>query len=222
MMNIDAALHDIRSQLPASTKLLAVSKFQPLEKIQAAYDCGQRLFGESRAQELKEKQQTLPKDIEWHFIGHLQKNKIKYIAPFVSLIHSVDSAALLSEIDKEAAKCGRCIDCLLQVHIATEESKFGFSPAECMDYLEQGHWKNYRHVRLCGLMGMATFTDQTEQIRQEFSTLKQCFDQAKLHYFSHEDSFCELSMGMSEDFPLALEYGSTLVRVGSAIFGDRQ
>lgn len=221
-MNISENIQSIREKLPPQVKLIAVSKFQAIEKLQAAYQGGQRIFGESRALEMRDKHLQMPQDVEWHFIGHLQKNKIKYIAPFVSLIHAVDSAKLLKEIDKEAAKNNRVIDCLLQIHIAREEHKFGFSADELSSYLDSEDWKSLKNIRLVGLMGMATFTDNQEQIRQEFMQLKACFDQAKNGHFAQEDSFCELSIGMSDDYPIALDCGSTMVRIGSAIFGERQ
>ncbi len=221
-MNISENIQSIRKKLPPQVKLIAVSKFQAIEKLQAAYQGGQRIFGESRALEMRDKHLQMPQDVEWHFIGHLQKNKIKYIAPFVRLIHAVDSADLLKEIDKEAAKNHRIIDCLLQVHIAREEHKFGFSPDELSSYLESEDWKLLKNIRMVGLMGMATFTDNQEQISQEFMQLKTCFDSAKAKHFAQEDSFCELSIGMSDDYPIALACGSTMVRIGSAIFGERQ
>ncbi len=220
-MNIFERIQCIGEKLPEKVKLIAVSKFQAIEKLEAAYQGGQRIFGESRALEMKEKHEKLPKDIQWHFIGHLQKNKIKYIAPFVDLIHAVDSPELLAEINKEAFKNGRCIHCLLQVHIAQEEHKFGFSPEECLHYLECDTWKLLENIKIVGLMGMATFTDDEIQLRQEFSCLKQCFDKAKVTCFQHDENFCELSAGMSDDYPIALEYGSTMVRIGTAIFGER-
>ncbi len=220
-MSVSSSIQQIRQSLPSQVRLIAVSKFQPVEKLQEAYDCGQRLFGENRAQEMKMKHEALPADIEWHFIGHLQKNKIKYIVPFVSLIHSVDSPELLEAIDTEAARCGRTVPCLLEVHIASETSKFGFDPQGCLDYLAGGHWRQLSHVHLHGLMGMATFTDDSAQVEQEFKTLRKCFDTAKAAYFAEDAAFSELSMGMSEDYPIAVAQGSTLVRVGTAIFGPR-
>lgn len=221
-MHISERIQQILTSLPEKVRLIAVSKFQAIEKLQEAYQGGQRHFGESRALEMRDKHAQLPQDICWHFIGHLQKNKIKYIAPFVHLIHAVDSAELLAEINKEAAKNGRVIDCLLQIHIAREEHKFGFSVEECLSYLDGGAWKNLNNIRIVGLMGMATFTDDEQEIRLEFKTLKDCFEQAKCRYFAEDTSFCELSIGMSDDYPIALEYGSTLVRIGTAIFGERQ
>jgi pyridoxal phosphate enzyme (YggS family) len=198
-----------------------VSKFHPNESIIEAYEAGERIFGESKVQELCEKYDSLPKDIVWHFIGHLQTNKIKYLVPFVSLIHGVDSYKLLQEINKQAAKAGKVINCLLQVHIAQEDTKFGFSADELREVLSSGDWKNMENIRLCGLMGMATFTDNQNQVRAEFRSLKSLFDEVKADYFASEESFCEISMGMSDDHLLAIEEGSTMVRVGSSIFGHR-
>lgn len=221
-MNISERIQTIREKLPKNVNLVAVSKFQAIEKLQAAYEAGQRIFGESRALEMRDKHAQLPQDIAWHFIGHLQKNKIKYIAPFVKMIHAVDSPELLAEINKEAAKNARVIDCLLQVHIAQEEHKFGFSTEDCLSYLRSGEWKNLSNIRIVGLMGMATFTDDKQEIRSEFQSLRQCFDTAKKECFAQDDCFCELSIGMSDDYPIAIECGSTLVRIGTAIFGERE
>ncbi|MEI6556464.1 MAG: YggS family pyridoxal phosphate-dependent enzyme, partial [Paludibacter sp.] len=207
--------------IPPHVQLVCVSKFHPNESIIEAHETGERIFGESKVQELCTKHETLAKDIVWHFIGHLQTNKIKYLVPFVSLIHGVDSYKLLSEIDKQAAKVGRRVNCLLQVHIAREETKFGFSAEELLEMLSSGEWKELKYVQICGLMGMATYTENREQIRAEFRGLKTLFDKAKSIYFDSEPSFCELSMGMSDDFQLAIEEGSTLVRIGSSIFGHR-
>ena len=200
---------------------MAVSKFHPVERLQEAYDAGQRIFGESRAQELCAKQEVLPTDIEWHFIGHLQPNKVKYIAPLVSLIHAVDSAKLLREIEKQAAKANRCIDCLLQLHVAAEETKFGFTPDECRALLAEGEWKKMTHVRICGLMCMATNTDDEERIRQDFRAAARLFDESKDAYFADEPSFAIRSWGMSDDYPLATHEGSNMVRIGSRLFGIR-
>lgn len=189
--------------------------------IQEAYDGGQRIFGESHVQELQQKHDVLPQDIEWHFIGHLQTNKVKYIAPYVSLIHAVDSHRLLAEIDKQAAKCGRTIGCLLQIHVAQEETKFGFLPDELLEYLQQGEWRNLKNVRICGLMCMASNVDDEEQIASEFSTAETLFNRIKEEYFKDKDFFCEKSWGMSDDYTIAIQHGSTLVRIGSRIFGAR-
>lgn len=202
--------------------MVAVSKYHPAEAILEAYEGGQRLFGESKVQELVAKQEALPKDIEWHFIGHLQTNKVKYIAPFVSLIHGVDSMKLLCEINRQGERVGRVIPCLLQLHVAQEETKFGFTPDECTAMLDAGEWRKLPHVRLCGIMGMASHTDDTSRIRQEFGLLHRFFSQVREKFFSDREEFCEVSMGMSDDYPIAVEEGSTLVRVGSRIFGERE
>lgn len=202
-----------------AAKLIAVSKTKPNAKIQELYDLGQRAFGENRVQELVEKHETLPKDIEWHMIGHLQKNKVKYIAPFIHLIHSVDNLGLLQTIDKEAKKNNRVISVLLQMKIATEETKFGSDKEEVSSLIvESLHLDN---VKVCGVMGMATFTDDLEQVRSEFKTLKDSFSDFKTQYFSTNDDFAEVSMGMSGDYKIALEEGSTMIRVGSLLFGAR-
>ncbi|MCI5744336.1 YggS family pyridoxal phosphate-dependent enzyme [Phocaeicola faecicola] len=221
MTDIQLHLKEILAELPPQTRLVAVSKFHPAEAIREAYDMGQRIFGESKVQELTGKYESLPKDIEWHFIGHLQTNKVKYIAPFVSMIHAVDSFKLLCEIDKQAAKVNRVIPCLLEMHVAQEESKFGFTFEECRALLAEGEWKNLSHVSIAGIMGMASYTDDLHQIQQEFQSLSDFFKELKNSYFSGNSQFCELSMGMSHDYPEAVKRGSTLVRVGSKIFGDR-
>lgn len=221
MSNIGQNIDSIKGGLTEGVKLVAVSKYHPVEDLQAAYDAGQRIFGESHAQEVTAKEAVLPKDIEWHFIGHLQTNKVKYIAPFVSLIHSVDSLKLLKEIDKQAAKNGRVIDCLLQIHIAEEETKFGLAEEELVALLESEEYRSLKNIRIDGLMCMATNTDDEEQIRREFRQVKEIFDRTKNEYFSTSEHFSELSMGMSDDYHIAMEEGSTLVRVGSKIFGLR-
>ena len=218
---ISENLQQLKATLKPNVQLVAVSKFHPVEALQEAYDAGQRVFGESHVQELMAKEEVLPKDIEWHFIGHLQTNKVKYMAPFVSLIHAVDSLKLLKEIDKQAQKCERTIDVLLQIHVAKEETKFGFSPEEVKELLADGTWKDCRHVRIVGLMAMATNTENKEQIAQEFETVRQLFQDLKTSVFASEPSFKELSMGMSGDYLIAQEHGSTMVRVGSLIFGER-
>ncbi|MDR3653655.1 MAG: YggS family pyridoxal phosphate-dependent enzyme [Paludibacter sp.] len=220
-MSLQQNIQAIRVHIPPHVRLVCVSKFHPNEIVLEAYNCGERIFGESKVQEMCDKHETLPVDIFWHFIGHLQTNKIKYIVPFVDLIHGVDSYKLLVEIDKQAQKVGKIVDCLLQIHIAREETKFGFSAEELIDTLEQEAWKDLKNIRICGLMGMATYTDNREQIRAEFHGLKTLFDQLKTAYFSSEPAFCELSMGMSDDYQIAVEEGSTLVRIGSSIFGHR-
>ena len=221
MNDVAKNIAQIRATLPSHVRLVAVSKFHPAEMIREAYDAGQRIFGESRVQELLLKKPVLPDDIEWHFIGHLQTNKVKQIVPFISMIHSADSPKLLQEINKAAEHIDRKISCLLQIHIAREESKFGFSFEECREYLRSGAWRNLHFIRLCGVMGMATLTDDNEQIKSEFLSLRNFFNEIKNDYFSEDGSFCEISMGMSDDYPLAIEAGSTLVRIGSRIFGER-
>ena len=222
-MSIVKNLELIRSTLPTGVGLVCVSKFHPAAMIREAYVAGERMFGESRVQELCAKYEALQdlSDLQWHFIGHLQTNKVKYIVPFVHLIHGVDSPRLLHEINKEAVKAGREVNCLLQVHVAREETKFGFSPEELMEYMSEGVWRDYSGVRICGVMGMATNTDDEVQIKSDFAALRDVFTRLKEDYFPQDSSFCELSMGMSGDYPYALEYGATLVRIGSAIFGHR-
>ena len=218
-MSIKSEIERLCGELPEGVKLLAVSKFHPIEALQEAYDAGQRAFGESRPQELKQKQAVLPKDIEWHMIGHLQTNKIKYIAPYVHLIESLDSERLAEAIDKEAAKCGRTIDCLLEIHITAEESKSGWDYAELLAFVREGGFERLPNIRVRGVMGMATFTDDESVVRADFQRLAAC--KAELaQYFG--DEFDTLSMGMSDDYPIAIEYGSTEVRIGSTIFGARE
>lgn len=220
-MAISDKLNEVRATLIDGVELVAVSKYHPVSALQEAYDAGQRIFGESHVQELVGKYEALPKDIQWHFIGHLQTNKVKYMASFVSLVHSVDSYKLLKEIDKQATKCGRSINCLLQLHVAQEETKFGFTPDEVLDLLHQSEWRELKGVRIVGLMAMASNTDDDKQIEREFQSVKECFDRVKAEFFSHDDYFKEISMGMSGDYLLAMKHGSTLVRVGSMIFGNR-
>ena len=221
MSHIQEEIQAIKAGLPEGVRLVAVSKFHPIEALQDAYDGGPRIFGESKVQEMTQKYEALPKNIEWHFIGHLQTNKIKYMAPYVALIHGVDSYKLLAEINKQAAKAGRIIPCLLQIHIAQEETKFGFSTEECRAMLEEGQWRQLDHVQIAGVMGMATNTEDETQIRREFSTLSAFFQEIKEAYFKEVSSFKDISMGMSDDYPLAIEEGSTLIRIGSRIFGAR-
>lgn len=221
IMDIKAILNGIKAELPEKTRLVAVSKFHPAEAIKEAYDAGQRIFGESKVQELENKYNTLPKDIEWHFIGHLQTNKVKYIAPYISMIHAVDSFKLLTEINKQAAKAGRTIPCLLEIHIAQEETKFGFSPEECVEMLEKENWRDLKNISISGIMGMATNTDDETEIEKEFNTLETFFHELKSRFFADDERFKELSMGMSEDYHLAIKHGSTFVRIGSKIFGIR-
>ena len=217
-MSIESQIKRFQGELPAGVKLLAVSKFHPVEAIVEAYEAGQRAFGESRPQELKQKYEVLPHDIEWHMIGHLQTNKVKYIAPFVHLIESLDSERLAEEIERQAAKCDRVIDCLLEIHVTAEDSKSGWDYAELLEFVRRGGFKALPHIRLRGVMGMATFTDDEVVVRADFERLAAC--KAELaEYFGEE--FDTLSMGMSDDYRLAIEYGSTEVRIGSTIFGER-
>ena len=218
---IQENLNNVRATVPSNVTLIAVSKTKPVSDLQEAYDAGQRIFGENKALEMRDKYQELPKDIQWHFIGHLQTNKIKYIAPFVTLIHAVDSLSLLEAVNKEAAKNNRIIDCLLQFHIAQEETKFGLDIEEAKSLLESEIYKNLKNIRICGVMGMATFTEDVVQVRNEFKNLKNIFETLKENYFKGNDSFKEISMGMSDDYPIAIEEGTTMVRVGSKIFGAR-
>jgi hypothetical protein len=211
----------IKESLKPGVTLDAVSKTKPPELVIEAYNAGQRVFGENKVQEMVEKYNVLPKDIEWHLIGHLQTNKVKYIAPFVHLIHSIDSLKLLSVINSEAIRNNRIINCLLQLKIAREETKFGFSITDAEKLLSSQEYKTLKNVRICGLMGMATFTEDLEQVRLEFRQLKIYFDFIRQKYFSDTSYFKEISMGMSDDYPIAVEEGSTMVRVGSKIFGER-
>ncbi len=221
MNSIAQNISQIQKSIPRDVTLICVSKFHSVEAIQKAYDSGERNFGESRVQELQVKQPQLPCDIQWHFIGHLQTNKIKYIAPYVSLIHSVDSFKLLKAINKEGKKNNRKIACLLQVHIAKEESKFGFSEEELTNILSSDEMKELHHIEIKGLMGMATFTDNQQQVASEFTQLAQLYSTIKKRFFSQQPSFKELSMGMSNDYLLAIEKGSTMIRIGTTIFGKR-
>lgn len=214
-------LNIVRATVPSNVTLIAVSKTKPVSDLQEAYDAGQRIFGENKALEMRDKHQVLPEDIKWHFIGHLQTNKIKYIAPFVTLIHAIDSLSLLEAVNKEAVKNNRIIDCLLQFHIAQEDTKFGLDIEEAKALLESDSFKNLKNINICGVMGMATFTDNAAQVRCEFKSLKNIFDALKEEYFKDNDSFKEISMGMSDDYPIAIEEGATMVRVGSKIFGAR-
>lgn len=219
-MNKDNYL-SVKNSLPDNVKLIAVSKTKPAAEIMELYEAGQLHFGENKAQELKAKYEILPKDIEWHFIGHLQTNKIKYILPFVKLIHSIDSYKLLKEVDKQAVKTNRIIPCLLQFFIATEETKFGFTLDECEEMLNDAPFKSLQNIEIQGVMGMATFTDNQAQIRNEFKNLRRYFEILKDRYFKNQQSFKEISMGMTDDYLLAIQEGSTMVRIGSAIFGER-
>lgn len=221
MVDVAKNLHDVQKRLPDDVCLVAISKYHPKEMIASAYAAGQRVFGESREQELAEKVEALPNDIEWHFIGHLQTNKVKNIAPYISMIESVDSPRLLREINKQAARNNRVIDVLLELHIAEEATKYGFSLAQCRDFLEAGEWRELSNVRICGLMMMASNVDDERQIRQEMLTAKDFFDEVKERYFADQPSFKQRSWGMSHDYLIAVTCGSTMVRVGSAIFGER-
>jgi PLP dependent protein len=220
-MSISANLASIKSELPEGIKLVAITKTHPPEVIMEAYNAGHRVFGENKVQELVSKYEALPKDIEWHMVGHLQTNKVKYIAPFVSLIHSVDSLKLLKEINKGGDKNSRVVDCLLQLHIAEEETKFGLSANELTELLGSDEFKSFSNVRVVGLMAMATFTDDMEHVRREFKSLAKLFNQVKSEMFKNAPHFNTLSMGMSSDYRVAVEEGSTMIRVGSSIFGER-
>ena len=220
-MTIENNLNAIRASLPESVKLVAVSKTMSNEAIREAYDAGQRIFGENKVQEMVRKWESLPGDIQWHQIGHLQSNKVRMIAPFVSMIHSVDSYKLLKTIDEEAQKVGRVIPCLLQIHIAMEETKFGMTEEEVGQLIVDSRANGLTNISLAGVMGMATFTDDVTLIKREFSALNTLFQKIKREFFSESETFKEISMGMSHDYLYAIENGSTLVRVGSAIFGER-
>lgn len=221
-MSIAEQIARLKHELPHGVELLAISKYQPVDAIKEAYDAGQRMFGENHIQEMAAKAAILPKDIEWHFTGHVQTNKIKYMAPFVSLIHAVDSFRLLREIDKHAARNNRTIDCLLQIHIAQEETKYGLTIDECRQLLSNEPWRELQHVRIVGLMAMGSNTEDIAQIRSEFHQIKQLFDELKECYFSDNPAFCQISEGMTDDYPIAIAEGSTIVRIGSMIFGERQ
>lgn len=221
-MNIADNLKKIKDSLPANVNLVAVSKFHPSHAIQELYDEGHRIFGESRMQELNSKHKELPNDIEWHFIGHLQRNKVKDIIPYTHTIHSVDSPRLFTEIAKQACEQEKGVCCLLQIHIAEEETKYGFSFEECRQLLDLGEWRNYSHAYIGGIMGMATNTDNENQVRNEFNKLKCFFDELKKNYFVSDNRFSQLSMGMSGDYKIAIEEGSTMIRIGTTIFGERE
>ena len=222
-MNYDVVknLREVLGNLPDGVQLVAVSKFHPNEYIQAAYVEGQRVFGESQEQELSRKQSTLPDDIKWHFIGHLQTNKVKYIAPYIDMIEAVDSMKLMKEINKQAAKHQRVVNVLLELHVAQEATKYGLTLDACRQLLADGEWRSLANVRICGLMAMASNTDDEEQIRKEFLLAADFFDEIKTEYFADEDTFCERSWGMSHDYRIAVECRSTMVRVGTTIFGPR-
>lgn len=221
-MSISQNLVRLKASLPPHVTLVAVSKFHPVEALMEAYGAGQRVFGESRAQELAAKQKALPDDIEWHFIGPLQSNKVKDIAPFIHTIHSVDSFKLLKEVDKQAKKNNRIIKVLLEIHVAQEATKHGLSPDECHLLLQAGRQAALENIRICGLMAMATNTDDMALVEQEFHSLQQLFETIKATYFKEDDNFAVLSMGMSHDYPVAIRQGSTMIRVGTGIFGERE
>lgn len=219
--DVKGNLDEVRASIPDGVKLVAVSKFHPADGIEAAYAEGQRIFGESHEQELSVKAQALPEDIQWHFIGHLQTNKVKYIAPYISMIEAVDSLKLLKEINRQAAKHDRVIDVLLELHVAEEATKYGFTFDGCRQMLADGEWRGLANVRVCGLMTMASFVDDEAQIRSEFMSVSRFFDEVKAGYFPDDDFFCERSWGMSDDYKIAIECDSTMVRVGTKIFGPR-
>ena len=221
MYDVKSHLHEVLSQLPQGVRLVAISKYHPNEYIEAAYAEGQRIFGESHEQELRQKHTSLPQDIEWHFIGHLQTNKVKYIAPYVTMIEAVDSLKLLREINKQAERCNRVIKVLLELHIAEEATKYGLTLDACRELLEAGEWRQMQYIQICGLMMMASFVDDQEQIRREMLTARDFYDEVKARYFADDAAFCERSWGMSDDYRIAIETGSTMVRIGTAIFGPR-
>lgn len=220
-MSVQENLNQLRKEIPSHVTLVAVSKTMPVEVIREAYNAGQRDFGENRVQELLAKQPLLPADIRWHMIGHLQTNKVKYIVPFVSMIQSVDSLKLMRIVNREAEKNGKVQDILFEIHIASEESKFGFGFEELLDILHQDEWKSFHNLRIRGVMGMATFTSDREQVRDEFRKLNQMYKTLKTGFFPHDEQFYEISMGMSGDYAVAIEEGSTMVRIGTKIFGHR-
>lgn len=221
MYDVANNLHEVLGNLPDGVKLVAISKFHPNEYLEVAYREGQRIFGESQVQELSHKAETLPKDIEWHFIGHLQTNKVKYIAPYISMVEAVDSLKLLKEINKQAAKYNRVINVLLELHIAEEETKYGFTPDTCRELLESGEWKELKNVHISGLMMMASNVDDRNQIKKEMTLAADLFDELKAKYFADDPEFKERSWGMSHDYDIAVECRSTMVRVGTTIFGPR-
>src|SRR5574344_305508 len=221
MVDVAKNLHEVLDVLPSGARLVAISKYHPKEYIEAAYAEGQRIFGESHEQELAQKQPALPFDIEWHFIGHLQTPKVKYIAPYITMVEAVDSFKLMKEINKQAAKCGRIIKCLLELHIADEETKYGFSLDECRELIQSGEWKELKNIQICGVMMMASNVDDQDQIRGEMLMARDFFNELKHKYFADDSYFCERSYGMSHDYQIAVECGSTMVRVGSKIFGPR-
>ena len=219
--DVKGNLREVLGNLPDGVRLVAISKFHPNEYIEADYEEGQRIFGESHEQELAKKVETLPKNIEWHFIGHLQTNKVKYIAPYIAMVEAVDSLKLLKEVNKQAAKHDRVVKVLLELHIAEEETKYGLTLDACRQLLEEGEWREMKHVQICGLMMMASHIDDEAQIASEFDTAANLFDEVKNKYFADDDAFCERSWGMSHDYQIAVKHGSTMVRVGTTIFGPR-
>jgi len=221
MTKIAANIKHLKEQIPPSVRLVAVSKTKPESDILEAYNSGHKIFGENRVLELLKKQDNLPADIEWHMIGHLQSNKVKLIVPFISMIHSADSFRLLKTIDLEASGINRIVNCLLQIHIAAEETKFGFSMDEIHEMIKSEDFRKLNSIRICGVMGMATFTDDSGRVRNEFRYLAQCYYELKRDYFADKPEFREISMGMSGDFKIAIGEGSTIVRIGSLIFGER-
>ena len=221
MSEIARNLKQVLANLPEGVRLVAVSKFHPVEMLREAYDVGQRVFGENHVQELQQKVGQMPKDVEWHLIGHLQTNKVKYIVPYISMIESVDSLKLLQEINKQAAKCDRVVNVLLELHIAEEETKYGLTFDACRELLASGEWRELKNVKICGLMMMASFVDDDQQIRSEMLSAADFFDEVKAQYFADDDAFCERSWGMSHDYLIAVECRSTMVRVGTTIFGER-
>lgn len=221
-MNIEQNIKKIKQEIPSTTRLVAVSKFHDTNQILEAYNSGHKIFGESRVQELIDKQPDLPEDIEWHFVGRLQRNKVQFLVPFIQCIHSVDSARLLRRIEQQAARVDRVIPCLLQIHIAQEDTKTGFTEDECWQFLSSNEWRKFKHIQLAGVMGMATFTDDEQLVRKEFKGLKNFFHKLKEEFFADVPTFKEISMGMSADYTIAVEEGSTLIRVGSNIFGERE
>ena len=221
MYDVKKNLHEVLATLSDGVRLVAISKYHPAEYIMAAYEEGQRVFGESHEQEIREKHEALPKDIEWHFIGHLQTNKVKYIVPYISMIEAVDSLKLLREIEKQAAKHDRVVRVLLELHIAEEATKYGLTLDDCRQLLADGEWCDMPHVKICGLMMMASNTDDEVRIINEFQTAEHFFDEVKSNYFASDPDFCERSWGMSDDYLLAQQHGSTMVRIGTRIFGPR-
>ncbi len=221
MYDVKEKLREVLATLPQGVRLVAISKYHPADYLMAAYEEGQRVFGESHEQEIRQKHEVLPKDIEWHFIGHLQTNKVKYIVPYITMIEAVDSLKLLREIQKQAAKVGRVVQVLLELHIAEEATKYGLTLDACRELLAGGEWRAMPNVQICGLMMMASNTDDEQQIASEFQAAADFFDEVKTQYFPDDPSFCERSWGMSDDYPIAVRHRSTMVRIGTMIFGPR-